>query len=204
MLNLRKSKIGKDKGFLVYLENLVRTKDPVSDIKEHISTDEKRQSIRIYIEHPVEILLDVPGRPENIFPGTSINISESGILIGINAPTAVWEYINSHKDHINISYRFLEPEELGKNTIDGRIIRCNKKDETEEGTVSLELCIQNVTIRPEDLINLLQYINHLVIESINKDLSHIEGIKNARGLKEIEEKIYDFLLNERTERDQAF
>jgi len=196
------TRFDKEKELLIHLYELIRSKSPLDDLKEHTSLDEKRRAIRIYMEHPVKITITEPSGQIRALEGNSVNLSESGILVNIMLKISHWEQMEPQIKKAALNYRFIEPEELAGDNIKGKVRRFVKKNGTTDQKIKIELGIQiqHSSKSFDEKFNILQYINNLLVKSINNDIAHIEKIKENRKLSEDEQNIYDFLLNEYTDR----
>lgn len=197
MASFRKVKIGKDRGYIYQLQKLLRNEDPLDDLKEHISVDEKRQAIRIYVEHKIEFILEFTDETRETLEGKSVNISESGILLACEIPVELAERIDAEQDSVNVYYSFIEPKELVGEKISGTLRRVILRKTDDEGMRNTELGVRNFSIVPEDLITMLQYINKLVMDGINEDIMMMENILKTRHLLTREKKVYEFLMKEK-------
>ncbi|MCH8287133.1 hypothetical protein IIB79_11520 [candidate division KSB1 bacterium] len=80
------------------------------------------------------------------------------------------------------------------------VTRYVKKSGTKNKKLEIELGIQHKSGGIDNKFNLLQFINNKIIESINKDIEHIEELMKKRKLTKQEQKIYDLLLSEYSDR----
>ncbi|MFC1493299.1 hypothetical protein ACFL6O_05005 [candidate division KSB1 bacterium] len=189
------------KRILISLSELLRTTNPLDDLKEHTSIEEERKAVRIYIDHPVEIEFPDIDIEKEKYQSESVNLRESGVLIKMQIEADIWEKMKSEIENKPIVYHFKMPEELRSDHIEGKVRRFIEKKVMKDGNVELEFGIQNNTEGPADKLNLLHYINGLLMDSINKDIDHIEKIMKERDLTASEKKIYDTLINEYSNRN---
>ncbi|MCP4727950.1 MAG: PilZ domain-containing protein [bacterium] len=189
------------KRILISLSDLIRTKDPLDDLKEHTSIDEKRRAVRVYVDYPVEIEFLDNDIKKSMYKCKSVNLSESGVLISLKIKSEVWENMKSKIEDSPIIYHFKMPDELSADHIEGKLRRFIEKKGKKNGKVELEFGIQNDTEGPVDKLNLLNYINGRLMDSVNRDIDHIEKIMKKRDLTAAEKKIYNTLVNEYSDRN---
>jgi hypothetical protein len=188
------------KRILKSLSNLIRTKNPLDDLKEHISIDEKRRAVRIYIDYPIDIEFPCIDYGIGIYKGESINLSESGILFSIKIESDTWKKMKLEIEDCPLIYHFRMPNELIGDRIEGKVRRFVEKKGKENGEVELEFGVQNETEGHVDKLNLLDYINNQLMDSINKDIDYIEEIMKKRDLTPAENKIYRTLISDYSDR----
>ncbi len=189
------------KRILLSLSDLIRTRNPLDDLKEHISIDEQRRAVRIYVDYPLEIEFSGMDLLKSPHKGKSVNLSESGILINLKMKEKIWEDIMPQIENSHIVYHFKMPDELKADRIEGRVKRFIEKRGKKNGKIELEFGIQNETEGPVDKLNLLDYINGRLMDSINNDIDHIEKLMKDRELTPSEKDIYNTLLNDYSDRN---
>jgi len=191
----------KEKALLIHINDLFRSKSPLNDLKEHTSIESKRKAVRIFLAHPVEVIISEVGGKKTAIHGNSINISEGGILIDAEIDSSYWGKLEKNIKNHTLTYMFIKHAELAGDEIVGMVRRFVKKTKDNNKKFELELGIQHKSGSIDNKINLLDFINNKIIESINKDIEHIEELKEKRKLTKQEQIIYDLLIAEYSDRN---
>lgn len=200
MIRKNADKYAKEKALLIHTNDLFRSQSPLNDLEEHTSFNRKRKAVRIFLAHPVEVIISEAGGKDTAIRGKSINVSEGGVLIDTDMESTYWNHLESIiKDH-PITYMFINHDALAGDEIEGKVRRHLRKSENKNKKVEIELAIQHRSGSIDHKFNLLQFINNSIIESINKDIEHIEKLMEKRKLTKQEQKIYDLLLTEYSDR----
>ncbi|MFC1477657.1 PilZ domain-containing protein [candidate division KSB1 bacterium] len=189
-----------EKKLLVHLGELVCSKHPLRDLKEHTSLLENRRAIRICVKHSVMLTISGHDIEEKSLESHTVNISESGILLNTKVHAAYWEQVEPFIKKANISYKFTELKEMSGDTITGKVTRYKVKEDSGNGEVEVELGVQHIPRDLSGIFGLLQYINNRLIDSVHKDIARLEKEKGKRDLSQDEQDIYEFLITEFTDR----
>lgn len=189
-----------EKELLIHLNELFHSRSALNDLEEHTSINRKRKAVRIYLEHPVKITITDSNGRESAIEGRSVNVCECGILVNALMETSYWEQLESQIKEASLTYEFAKHEQLSGEIIDGKVCRYSRKSGEKNKDTTIEMGIQVSSRGIKNKYNLLQYINNRIIESIDKDITHIEKIRETRKLTEEEEKIYKLLLTEYSDR----
>ncbi len=182
-----------EKKLLVNIYQLIHTQAPLDDLKEHVSLDEDRRAIRIYINNPVTMKLNRAINRKKCFRGKCINVSESGILVEFDFEPPVWDILKPDIDNLELSYKLDRPATVKKDLISGTIKRYVTENCRADGFRMVQLGFQSTSDRIDDKINLLQYINSLLVDAVYKDIKYIKAVMEKRELIPEEQKIFDFL-----------
>ncbi|MCH7783197.1 hypothetical protein IID62_09020 [candidate division KSB1 bacterium] len=200
MKGKKADKFAKEKALLIHTNDLFRSKSPLKDLEEHTSINRKRKAVRIFLVHPVEVKISEEGGKKTAIHGRSINVSGAGILIDTEIDLSFWERLESNIIENPLTYMFINHDELAGDIIEGMVTRYVKKSGTKNKKLEIELGIQHKSTGIDNKINLLQFINNKIIESINKDIEHIEELIKKRKLTKQEQKIFNILLTEYSDR----
>ncbi|MFC1555986.1 hypothetical protein ACFL67_02780 [candidate division KSB1 bacterium] len=199
MFNFQIAQIGKDKGFWKFVQKLTGGTDVVKEIEKRAKEREKRQWIRVYIELPVRLEIQMQDGRKETFEGKSTNLSESGLLVNFWIRDQIWKLLESNIDSVRLYYRFPRPKAISGDMIEGSIMRHVKKINRRNQLIELELGIHNINIGSQEKDKITGFVNRHVKDSIEEDLLNIKKIKEARNLSELEEKMYQFLMKERNQ-----
>ncbi len=196
-MKFRINRIGIEKGFAALLGKFSIGNKPIAEEED---SEENRKFLRVYIQLPAILEIELPGTRPETFVGQVFDVSSGGAQLNFWVKKDYVKKLEQEKENLTVRYRFISPEQIAGNFISGKIKRHISRLDKKKKLVELRLGVENLDVPPEEKTKIETFIDSRVIEAIDQDLEKLDRIKLDRELTESEQNIYSKLQEEKAVR----